>query len=341
MTAKRKTSPWRRGLGILVKAAVSLALLVIMALGLDVQDLLNGVKGMAGPLALASVLLVAIQFPLAAWRWQRVTLEMGQAISVGVAYRYMMIGQFFNQCLPSSIGGDVFRVWLLHRRNMPLSQALGGVFLDRVIGTVTLAVTAMFGLPALFQLAEPSIFWMVLSLCSVVCGGYVAFLALGWAVTRGLFSLPRILSPIVAAAQGGCSMFESAPRLLFILLQSIAIHGLIVVVAVIFLRGLGVTPSFMHLVALVPPVFLVALLPISLAGWGVREGAMVVSLGLIGIAPEQAFAVSLLTGVALLIASLPGALFWLFEREGLRGAERIVTAEEGQSSNPGNRPERD
>ena len=59
------------------------------------------------------------------------------------------------------------------------------------------------------------------------------------------------------------------------------------------------------------PGLLVALIPVSLGGWGVREGAFVVLLGFYGVAPEQGLIVSVLFGLALLAASLPGLALWL------------------------------
>jgi uncharacterized membrane protein YbhN (UPF0104 family) len=75
---------------------------------------------------------------------------------------------------------------------------------------------------------------------------------------------------------------------------------------------------------LVPPVILVATLPISIAGWGAREVAMVTVFGLIGVPSAQATALSVLFGVATLATALPGGLFWLMER-------RITPLEETRS----------
>ena len=63
-------------------------------------------------------------------------------------------------------------------------------------------------------------------------------------------------------------------------------------------------------ILLVPPVILVTVVPISIAGWGVREGAMVVAFGFIGVPASAAFAVSVLFGLTLAAASLPGSLIW-------------------------------
>jgi uncharacterized membrane protein YbhN (UPF0104 family) len=61
----------------------------------------------------------------------------------------------------------------------------------------------------------------------------------------------------------------------------------------------------------VPPVTFIQLLPVSLAGWGVREAALVVALGSFGIPAEAALATSILMGLCLILTSLPGGLIWI------------------------------
>ena len=79
--------------------------------------------------------------------------------------------------------------------------------------------------------------------------------------------------------------------------------------------SLGITIDFLTSFALFAIVIFSMLIPISIAGWGVREGVMVVLLGLIGISSESALALSILYGIILTIVGLMGGIFWLFERK--------------------------
>jgi hypothetical protein len=65
---------------------------------------------------------------------------------------------------------------------------------------------------------------------------------------------------------------------------------------------------------LVPLVVLVSMLPVSVAGWGVREGAMVVALGAVGVDRATALTTSVLFGLALAATGIPGGLLWLYGR---------------------------
>ena len=75
--------------------------------------------------------------------------------------------------------------------------------------------------------------------------------------------------------------------------------------------SLGVPLSFVTWLAIVPPVSLIQLAPVSLAGWGVREAAMVVVLAGFGVPAAAALAISVLMGLALIVLGLPGGLIWL------------------------------
>ena len=96
----------------------------------------------------------------------------------------------------------------------------------------------------------------------------------------------------------------------YVLGLSIANQVLMVLVMFALAQGLSIDVEISALLVLVPPVILVSLLPISFAGWGIREGAMIAMLGTVDVAPENALALSVAFGFLMLILSLPGALVW-------------------------------
>jgi len=70
--------------------------------------------------------------------------------------------------------------------------------------------------------------------------------------------------------------------------------------------------SLVHVLMVLPIVFLVMTIPISIAGWGVREGVMVIGFGYLGIASEQVLALSILYGILTLVSTIPGIIIWFF-----------------------------
>ena len=109
--------------------------------------------------------------------------------------------------------------------------------------------------------------------------------------------------------------------LLPILVLSILIQGSLFAVIVVFTRSLDQI-GVLQILSVVPASMLLSNIPISVAGWGVREAAMVSAMALIGIEAQHAVSISILFGLAQLVASLPGAIvWWIFHRRLGRGRE--------------------
>ena len=104
------------------------------------------------------------------------------------------------------------------------------------------------------------------------------------------------------------------------------ILGMILISLIVYLlaTSLGIEVNAIDCMVLVPPVMLIASVPISIAGWGLRETAMVAAFGFIGIAEGDAFVLSILFGLANIFAALPGGLIWLFG--GYRRSDMLADA---------------
>jgi len=102
-----------------------------------------------------------------------------------------------------------------------------------------------------------------------------------------------------------------SPAIVPVFLLSILIQVAFALAAYAISVALGLHVTALQCLLLVPPVVLVMAVPVSVAGWGVREGAMVLTFGFIGVDNHDALALSVLIGAATMLASLPGGLVWL------------------------------
>jgi uncharacterized membrane protein YbhN (UPF0104 family) len=298
-----------RILKLLLKIAISLALIVIVLRAFDVKGV---VTHFAKVDATTLLLVIAIALSIALLhtaRWLAVINANGSRISFRNALQMVLIGHFFNQALPSSVGGDAVRIWCAYRAGLSFGAAASTVIIDRAVTLFSLLLLAAAGLPWLFDIVtDPAARWALSSVLFAGIAGFGAFLALtrlpqmmaGWRAVRALLSL---------AALGRKVMFNARYALSTTLLSALSFIGFAVIVY--FLAdAMQIEVTLRHCVLLVPPVILVSVLPISIAGWGVREGAMVIAFGFINVAASAAFAVSVLFGLTLAAASLPGSLLW-------------------------------
>jgi glycosyltransferase 2 family protein len=106
-------------------------------------------------LALAGLIFIA-QTILGALRWQRIVLHNdtpdAPPFTIPRAFRYTFIAAFFNQTLPSTVGGDAVRIWLLRRDQGGWRAATYSVLIDRLTGVLVLALLVILCLPWSFAL---------------------------------------------------------------------------------------------------------------------------------------------------------------------------------------------
>jgi hypothetical protein len=248
-------------------------------------------------------------------------LAFGQSLAIWV--RSLFIGQVFM----NSIAGEISRGIQFAREGMPVRIAAQAILLDKVVGLVVLLGLVAAVTPILFTVVtDPVMRFSLLMLCAGCAAGVVGLFATGF-VSRIAARLPwkvlRYRAVAILVDLVSVSRFVAVAPLcaLRIGLLSAAIHLLYVFSIVVIACIVGVTASPWLIGAMAVPVVLLAMLPISLSGWGVREAAMVMGLGQLGVPADIALTVSVSFGLSVLLASLPGLptlLFWRFTESSAR-----------------------
>lgn len=233
---------------------------------------------------------------------------------------FYFIGLFFNQVLPSSVGGDPVRVYHAYRAGLGLDKAINGVMLERVSMVLALVLMVTALQPALAErLGEGAVLWVFPLLSLAGIAGVVVMMLLDrmppalrrWRVVRGLGHL----------AADGRRVFLSPVNALLVLSSGALGHANLSIAVWVMALGMGIDLALMDCLVLIPPVILATTLPISIAGWGVREGAMVTALGFVGVAAEGALVLSVPLGLLAILTSLPGGLVFLLSGERTRPEE--------------------
>lgn len=306
----------KRGLVLAVKLSVSIGLIWLLAANIDMADAVKRGGGIASWAVVAALGLLVLQALLLAWRWRVVLGILHAPIAMGEAVGLYFVGLLFSQALPSTVGGDAMRIYLLRRAGRPLRAVIHSVMLDRIIGFVGIFLIILASLPLLSRLIDDrAAFTGVLVLDGVGLAGVAVFLHLD-RLPAGLRRW-RVVSAFVQFVADGRRLMLTLPDAAYILALALSGHVLSVLAVFMLAAGLGIEVSFLACLALVPPVMVLATVPVSLAGWGLREGAMVAALGFVGVPVQEAVVVSVLYGLAMLTVSLPGLAVWLARRDGL------------------------
>lgn len=298
-----------------LKILVSAALLYLALRNVDFHELVSRFNvaslGWIG-LAIAATFL---QIFIGVLRWREVSAECGAPLELIQATRYNLIGTFFNQTLPSSIGGDAVRLWMLARAGAGWRAATYSIFVDRAIGLIALAVVIVASLPWSYRLiSDPNGRSALLFVDFAALAGGLGFLVLGWLqwpwlkrwwATHHLHACSVIANRVIFSRTRG-------PK---VAVLSLLVHVLAVVIAWCVVRSIAAPVLFWQVFQLVPPVMLITMVPISIAGWGVREASMGLAFGYAGLVASEGVNISLLFGAVTFVVGLFGGLVWIFSAE--------------------------
>lgn len=318
-----------------LKLGIAVALFGIIFSAVDWRALQDNVARISLLTSAGLVLLILLQTFLLAVRWSAVTRISGHRLPFVSSFSGILASFFFAQGLPSSIGGDALRVWWLRRNQIPLSDAAKSVLFDRIVGLLSLLLVCVASLILLATRTDQDAFGYLgnaITISVVVgLGGAVVLMlprrlgisgaALSWAER-----LPELAARAIRWAVEFREMFLGAKSTrtgsALIAALGVLVHFLTVMLAYLVALDINAGLSFLDCLAVVAPSLLVSYLPISIAGWGVREASMVVAFGLIGVPVEVSLLISLIIGFTVLAVSLIGGAVWVLS--GGRQAYRHV-----------------
>lgn len=256
-----------------------------------------------------ALLIMGVSVILLSLRWMVILRGIGMRLAFRPVLHIVLIGMFFNQVLPSTVGGDAVRTWRLYKAGAALGISLRSVILDRMAAFVGLVVLVALGLPFVSAITdEATAFWSLTAIVVAAAGGMILLLSLDRIpLPRRGHSLIRALDDLAIDAR---RLFFSPKLAASSIGLSVIIHVGSAMIVFILALGMNIDIAALDCIILVPPVILVSVLPISMAGWGVREGAMITALGFAGVSSTDALVLSLVFGLVVLVFGLPGGALW-------------------------------
>ena len=316
----------------LARIIISAGLLVWIIRGAGLTQLLAVARGADWRLYGLAAGLALLGIVIRALRWQALLNAVGARVPFRRTLYLYFVGAFFNTFLPTGFGGDVVRV-LEIGAGATSQQAAGTALVDRLTGFIVLFALALVTLPFSYRLLPPG---TALPIALVAAGVLLASALLfeGRLLRRLTGWLPRSVSLAGDAWIGktyavitACGRRGVAAALLF----SLWFNLQLIVENVLVARALGVDVSPWVFFMFVPITTAALLAPISISGFGVREGVYVTLFGQLGVAPALAVALSLATYSLDIVAGLTGGVIYfgagVLGLRGGRGGEAQKAAE--------------
>jgi len=266
-----------------------------------------------------ALVVCAVSILVRSYKWQLLLRVQGGQVSLTRLQTLNYIGMFYSNFLPGGIGGDAYRIYKTMDSMSTKYHALSAVVMDRLTGLVIMAVMALlagsvnlvFSASGQERAALYGVIGGSLLCCVVGYSIYVGFTKGNIArVLRGSRLIQEWTAPIVESLSLHARHRKTIHACL---LLSTAYQVVLIVGMYVFGLAGGVSLNPLHLLVVIPAVTFLVMLPISVNGIGVQEGALFFYLQGVGVDPASTLVVSLLPRVQMIVFSLIGAVLLLYE----------------------------
>lgn len=297
----------RAWLGAL-KLAVSVGLIAYLFQIVNVAETFERLKSIDLQYILIAFGLLIVQIALSTWKWKLILVADDLRVPYLVLLKSNYIGNFFSLFLPSSFGGDVYRVIAITSVSESLGKSTSSVLFDRLTGLFALVTIAMFAYLSLpgrqYDYAIGVIY--ILAVASFVM---LTTESVVNRTRRNRFGMVRQVSKLLQSFR----RYSRDNRAIWkILVFSLTFQSMIVVINAIYARALAIDIEFSSLLIVIPLIYLTEAIPVSVNGIGVRDTAFVYFFGLLGHSSAEGLAMALLVLMMRYVSGLVGGGILLF-----------------------------
>jgi glycosyltransferase 2 family protein len=317
VTAARPLGSGRTRLLLAAKIIVSLSLLVWILSRAGLPEIFAAIRTADPRLLLAAYSLDIVGLLISVSRWEVLLRAQGTAPRRSFLLKSSLVAVFFNNLLPSTVGGDASRAYDCYRQVG--GRAMSSVLVDRLFGLLALVAFALFSLPFATQLASH------VPLLALWLGGGVAGLLLvlwgifaerSWSASQSLLAkLPARLGSALGLVRDAFQAYQGKWKTLvqaFALSVLLQANVVLYFVLVAWALNLGV-PAF-HFFLIVPLALFVMMLPISINGIGLRENTLAAMLAWYSVSTVDAVAFAWLAYLGNLLIGLLGGVVYALRR---------------------------
>lgn len=298
--------PW----GTLVKIVVSVALLVALVAFADLGKVVRAAAGFSWVWAVPVLALIAASVAVSALKWGVLLQGQGLPVRSGRLFGAYSTALFFNNFLPSSIGGDGVRILLLGKETGNTPAVSASVVVERALATASLG---LLGLVAGLVSAHPH--GLALGLLGAVAAVGLLLTGLivsGWLPKRVRSGTGKISKFLREFSDSAAELRKAPGALAASFGLSFVFQAFVAWVVGAVTAGLGLPfVGLADVLFVTSAASVLAMIPLGLNGYGLREGAFIILLAPYGIEPAAALTVSVLFAVSVSVYSLSGAAYWV------------------------------
>jgi uncharacterized membrane protein YbhN (UPF0104 family) len=309
----------RQYIFLAVKIAVSLILLVVLFSKIDVDQLWHGIRGASFVWLAAAFGLYFVNIVASMWRWHILLTAQSVIVQPRRLLASFLVANFFNNFLPSNVGGDVIRITDSAKFTRSKTTATIVVLMDRGLGVMALILVAAVAATAAVSLHPAAVpIWP-----TWLWAGFLAGALLAAPAVLAPDGFGRLLQPLtvihpewvggrIENLTGVLARFRAHPRALAgCFLGALFVQATMVVFYALVAYALHLNVPFWDLGVIVPISFVIQLLPVSVNGFGVREATFSLYFQRIGQPIAAALLMSLVGQALIMLFSVTGAAVYV------------------------------
>ncbi len=303
----------------LLRILIGILLIVFLLIKLDIEKIFLQFKSLNIKFLLYALIPYFLFIVVSAWRWQVLLDYKRMAMPFKNSLIIYFISLFFNNFLPTTVGGDVMRV--LYSMKNRKTDALAIVLADRILGFVGLFIFGLFAVVYLylFQKRTEFILLMIIGLFALIFLTFILFSERVYAIFAPIMVKIKLLKigDRINNLHRTMTDFGSAWGVIILcIIQSIIIQALLAIAPYLVLQSMGnfevsLLPFFIYL----PIINVISMIPISFNALGVRENAYVFLFQRAGLNGEVSITVSLVSFFLIFLWSLLGGVFFIFYKK--------------------------
>lgn len=312
--------PDKRRWSFILKFCFSLSLITLVLFFVDFRELINIIVSVNQSYLVAFVVLFHLDRALMAYKWNPLLLAVDIRLPFSVLFRTYFVSLLPSVFLPSTIGGDLFRLHSLSRYKVDTSGVIASMIIERLIGFAAMLFLASLSLGLGFYLMGDS--WIPLKEIKWIVAIGVVVIASVIVTTHGAI---RNVITRLAEQFGNYPVIEKIQRI-YTLACRYRHHGRTISIVsawtlveqtapvlgtILLVYAFHIDISWLEVFVIIPVTTLIIRLPISINGFGVKEGLYLTLFGLLGVSASQAFLLSTAGRVLPLLFALPWGIHYI------------------------------
>jgi uncharacterized protein (TIRG00374 family) len=312
----------RRILIQFLKIAVSVFLIGWLLQRIGIENILNQFRSVTAGWIIAAFLLFTVSHFLGSFQWWLLLRSENIELPWKKTLGFYFIGLFFNNFLISSMGGDFFRIIDVRRISNNGTGSVSTVFLDRFMGLVVLTGMTVFALPWILIKGGFESTYQLLFITLLIGWFFLLFFffnksfakPFAWLIKK---IIPKRISVKAREVYRKIHNFGSKKKLVLqVILISIGVQSARIIMHYLAGRSLGISISLLYFFLIIPVVAVMASLPVTIGGIGLRESTAVLLFGWAGVAGEITAPMEFLAYLIAIATSIPGGLYFIIRKTG-------------------------